>query len=539
MMIMKKNQSFSAIPKACLSFGVATLTLLAVGRLSASEAKYRKLEPVTIQQVTIDDEFWSPKRKTWQEVTIPDVLTKFEKDGAIRNFDRVRDGLKGDHAGPSFLDGLLYETIRGISDFLAAKPDPAVEKRIDDYIEHIAAAQAKDPDGYLNTWTTLLEPNHRWGLNGGNDIIQHDVYNAGALIEAGVHYYRATGKTRLLEVAARLANHMCDVIGPSPRKGVIPGHALSEEATANLYLLFREQPDLKTKMPFAVDENRYRKLAEFWIDYRGNFEGRAKWVGFDNSYTQDHMSVMQQPTIEGHAVRATLMCAGLSSLAAINGRDDYRTAAERLWRNMTNRRMYITGGVGATAEYEAFAADYILPNDGYLESCAAIGSAFFSRNMNLLCADARYADEVERVLYNGALCAVSLKGDTYYYQNPLEVKSKSERWAWHGCPCCPPMFLKLMGAMPGYIYAVGPKELDVNLYIGSSATVDLAGAKVNVQQRTRYPWEGNVSFSLKCDKPATFDFCLRVPGWCQGESKPRRSLHIGWTTGRRSDRSQG
>jgi len=505
--------------KICTFAGVVVSVVLAADVLPAAETACQKLKPVAIQQVTIEDEFWSPKRKIWREVTIPDVLAKFEKDGAVRNFDRVRDGEKGDHAGPPFLDGLFYETMRGISDFLAVKADSALEKRIDGYVEHIAAAQAKDSDGYLNTWTTLLEPNHRWGLNGGNDIIQHDIYNAGALIEAGVHYYRATGKTRLLEIAARLANHMCDVMGPPPRKNIVPGHALSEEATADLYRLFREKPELKKEMPFPVDENRYLKLAEFWIEYRGNHHGRGPWVGFENSYTQDHLSVMQQPTIEGHAVRATLMCAGLSSLAAINGRDDYRAAAERLWRNMTNRRMYITGGVGATAEGEAFAADYILPNDGYLESCAAVGSAFFSRNMNLLCGEARYADELERVLYNGALCAVSLKGDTYYYQNPLEVRQKSERWTWHGCPCCPPMFLKLMGAMPGYVFAVGSKEIAINLYVGCTATIEMAGTKIEFQQRTRYPWDGNVSIALKCDKPTAFDLCLRVPGWCEGASR--------------------
>ena len=474
--------------------------------------------PVPIQQVTVEDEFWSPKRKIWREVTISDVLTKLEKDGTIRNYDRVRDGQKGGHAGPPFLDGLFCETIRGAADFLASQRDPALEKRIDGYIDHIAAAQAKASDGYLNTSTTLGEPDHRWGLNGGNDVIQHDVYNAGCLVEAAVHYYRATGKTKLLEVAARLTNCMCDVMGPPPKKNMVPGHAVSEEAVTDLYLLFREHPELKLKMACSIDENRYLMLAEFWIEMRGNHAGRPVFAGFAESYDQDHMSVLKQSSIEGHAVRATLMCTGLSALAAVNRRDDYRRAAERLWTNLTTRRMYITGGAGATAEFEAFAPDYVLPNDGYLESCAAVGSAFFSRNMNLLCGDAHYVDEMERVLYNGALCAVSLKGDTYYYQNPLDVKKPMERWAWHGCPCCPPMFLKLMGAMPGYIYAKSPQKLFVNLYVGSTANLDMAGRKLTIRQETRYPWDGKATFTLQCDKPATFDFCLRAPRWCQGES---------------------
>jgi DUF1680 family protein len=479
-----------------------------------------KLTPVPIQQVTIDDEFWSPKYKVWREVTINDIFDKLEKIGVVRNFDYVRDGQKGKHEGQNYFDSWLYETIRGVSDFLAAKADPTLEKRIDEYIKHIAAAQAKDPDGYLNTGTSQNEPNHRWGRNGGNEVKQHDVYNAGALVEAGVHYYLATGKTELLQAAAKLTNYMCDEMGPPPKKNIIPGHALPEEAVTNLYLLFRNHPELKQKMPFPVDETRYLKLAEFWIEARGHHEGRQSFEEFEGVYNQDKIPVLQQTTIDGHAVRATLMCAGLSALAAVNDRDDYRQAAERLWSNLTNRRMYITGGAGATAQFEAFAPDYVLPNDGYLESCAAIGSAFFSHNMNLLCADARYADVVERVLYNGALSTVSLKGDHYYYQNPLEVKNQTERWAWHACPCCPPMFLKFMGAMPGYIYATGKNQLYVNLYVGSSATVDLDGTKVAIRQQTRYPWEGKVKFSLKCDKPTTFDLCLRAPAWCQGKYSP-------------------
>lgn len=484
----------------------------------ASQAAPRHLTPIPIQQVTIDDDFWSPKRKVWQEVTIPDVLNKFEKDGAIRNYDRIRAGARDGHEGPPFLDGLLCETIRGVSDFLLAHPDPAIEKRLDGYIDHIAAAQAKDPNGYINTYTQLVAPGHRWGLNGGNDVIQHDVYNAGCVIEAGVHYYQATGKTKLLEVAARLANHMCDVMGSPPKNSVIPGHALSEEAATKLYLLFRDQPQLKAKMPFAVEEDRYLKLASFWIENRGNHKDRPGFAQFSASYDQDHMPVLEQPTIEGHAVRATLMCTGLSALAAVNDRDDYRLAAGRLWHNLTGRKMYITGGAGATAEYEAFAANFVLPNDGYLETCAAVGSAFFSRNMNLLCAEARYADEMERVLYNGALCAVSVKGDTYYYQNPLDVKRPLERWSWHGCPCCPPMFLKIMGAMPGYIYAQDPSGLYVNLFVGSRMEAQVPGGKVVLRQTTGYPWQGAVKIAVEPEKNAAFDLYIRIPAWCQGQA---------------------
>jgi DUF1680 family protein len=495
----------------------ALLALLA-SLASAGDVAPRHLIPIPVQQVTIDDDFWSPKRRVWQEVTISDAFDKFEKDGAIRNYDRIRDGARDGHEGPPFLDGLLCETIRGASDFLLSNPNSALEKRLDGYIDHIAAAQARDPEGYINTYTQLAEPGHRWGLNGGNDVIQHDVYNAGCVIEAAVHYYQATGKTKLLEVAARLANHMCDVMGPPPKNNVIPGHAISEEAATKLYLLFRSQPGLKEKMLFVVEEDRYLKLASFWIENRGNHKNRQDFGNFAGAYDQDHMPVLEQPTIEGHAVRATLMCAGLSALAAVNDREDYRQASERLWQSLTGRKMYITGGAGATAEYEAFAPDYVLPNDGYLETCAAVGAAFFSRNMNLLCADARYADEMERVLYNGALCAVSVKGNTYYYQNPLDVKKPLERWSWHGCPCCPPMFLKIMGAMPGYIYAQDPSGLYVNLFVGSRAEAQLPGGKVVLRQTTRYPWQGDVKIVVEPENSTAFDLHIRIPGWCQGKS---------------------
>jgi DUF1680 family protein len=476
----------------------------------SEDAKPHSLTPVPIQQVVVDDEFWSPKVKVWRDVTIPDCLSKFEKDGALINFDKIRDGLGGQHAGPPWYDGLIYEMIRGCADFLAAQGDAGLEERLDGYIERIAAAQAADPDGYLNTYTQMERPTHRWGLNGGDDNWQHDVYNAGAMVEAAVHYYRATGKTRLLQVATRLANHMADVMGPPPKKNVVPGHSLGEEALVELYLLFREKPELKSQMPVPVDEQRYLKLAEFWIENRGNHDGRKSY----GPYGQDHTPVLQQDTIEGHAVRATLLCAGVVAAANVNGRADYLSAARRLWENMVQRRMYVIGGLGAVAGHEGFGPDYVLPNNGYLETCAAIGAGFFHHNLNLAFADARYADELERVLYNAVLPGVSLKGDTYFYENPLEAGPKRERWAWHGCPCCPPMFLKIMGALPGYIYAQDAASVFVNLFVGSRANLTANGVKVALRQATRYPWDGEVKLSVDPEREVAFAVNVRLPEWC-------------------------
>jgi len=485
----------------------------------ASSQEFNQLTPVPIQSVTVEDSFWSPKREIWQEVTIPDCFIKFENDrgGALNNFDRVRDGKSDGHAGPPWYDGLIYEMIRGSADFLAAKPDPVLESRIDGYIGRIAAAQGRDPNGYLNTWTQLEHPNQRWGLNGGNDGYQHEMYNVGALSEAAVHYYQATRKTSLLKVAVKLANYTCDQVGPSPKYELVPNHAIVEEAFANLYLFFLKYPELKRVMPVPIDERRYLELAQYWVEARGHQRKDQPSYG---AYNQDHKPVFEQTTIEGHAVRAALLCAGVTALASINGRDDYREAAIRLWRNMTEKKMYVTGGIGATAAGEAFGKEFFLPNDGYLETCGAVGAAFFAHNLNLLTGDGCYADVLERELYNGALAGVSAAGNSYTYVNPLEAPHGNSRWSWNGCPCCPPMFLKLMGALPGYIYAQDKAGIYVTLFVGSRAQLQVAGRKVVIKQTTDYPWQGEVKITVDPAKPTAFDLHIRIPGWCQGSSFP-------------------
>jgi DUF1680 family protein len=225
--------------------------------------------------------------------------------------------------------------------------------------------------------------------------------------------------------------------------------------------------------------------------------------------------IVQQETIQGHAVRATLLWTGVAATARVTGREDYYAAAQRIWENMVFRRMHITGGTGAFARDEKFGPDYVLPNDAYLETCAAVGAGFFHRNMNLAFGEARYMDELERVLYNGALAGVSLKGDTYFYQNPLEAGTERERWIWHDCPCCPPMFLKIMGAMPGYVYARDEGGIYVNLFVGSQARIPFAGSNLEVRQTTRYPWEGSVKIAIEPAQPREFDVNVRIPGWCQ------------------------
>jgi len=490
--------------------------------VSAGKASPHRLTPVSIRQVAIDDEFWSPKLKIWRDVTIGDCFTKFENDrgGAINNFDLVRDGKTGRHAGPPWYDGLIYEMIRGAADFLAAHPDPALEARLDGYIARIVAAQAVDPSGYLNTWTqSMLPQTQRWGMNGGDDRYQHDVYNAGMMIEAGVHYYRATGKTALLEAATRMANLMCDTIGPPPKANVVPGHSGPEEALVKLCLLYRDGQDARRSVSVPIDPQRYLELAEFFIDARGHYEGRTGHNKSFEAYGQDHVPLTQQQTLEGHAVRATLFCTGIAAAAHVNDRADYLAATRRFWNSLDRHKLYISGAAGAISGDEKLGPDYFLPNDGYMETCAAVGVGFFNHNMNLLFGDALYVDELERALYNAALGGVELSGNRYYYQNPL-VGEGLRRWEWHGCPCCPPMFLKMMGALPEYIYAQEPGAVYVNLFVGSRATLIVHNTKIRLQQTTRYPWAGEVKIAVEPEQSAEFDLFVRIPSWCQGTASP-------------------
>ncbi|HWA33485.1 MAG TPA: beta-L-arabinofuranosidase domain-containing protein [Cyclobacteriaceae bacterium] len=524
------------------------------------------INPV-IAHVSVDDAFWSPKLATWQTVTANDIFDKFEgkytpeglyleKDfkvmggtrNAFLNFDLVAKGKRGIgmHHGPPWYDGLIYESIRGTADLLAHHRDSLLEARIDGYVDRIGAAQESEKDGYINTYTQLMEPGHRWGFNGGFLRWQHEVYNSGMLVEAGIHYYRATGKTKLLTIATKVANLMYDEMGPAPKKNVVPAHSGPEEALIKLYQLYRDNPGLKEKIGLPINERNYFDLATFWIEDRGHHAGfphwrewgderSEKWIRdvkynapeFGNhsrptwgDYAQDSIPVFQQKTIEGHAVRATLLATGIAAAAMENKDARYMHVANNLWDNMVGKRMFITGGVGAIARDEKFGADYFLPSDAYLETCAAVGAGFFSQRMNQLTGQARYMDEFERALYNNVLTGISLEGKDYTYQNPLAAASH-HRWGWHDCPCCPPMFLKMVSAVPDFIYAVDSTGINVNLFISGSAEIDSGnGSKIRLVQQTKYPWEGISIVEVSPAREEKFVIRVRIPGWANGQENP-------------------
>ncbi len=515
-----------------------SIAVISFSRVSAQQV----IHSLNLQDVKVNDSFWSPKLKVWKTVTVydvfdklegkydpdrPDIKAEKEKWGRTRNaflnFDMVAQG-KVDtkaHDGPPWYDGLVYETIRGAADLLAEYPDPKLEQKIDAYIDRIAAAQAVDPDGYINTYTTLTQPTMRWGQNGGEDRWQHDVYNSGMLIDAGIHYYKATGKTKLLKVGVKLSNYIYKVIGPAPKSNVIPGHGGPEEAMLRLYQLFKTHPSLKEKMGMPVDEKNYLAVAKFWIDERGNYGEKdgSHSRKSDGAYNQDQMPVVQQKTIEGHAVRATLLATGVTATALETKNPAYIRTVNNYWDNMIGKRMFITGGEGAIAQDERFGPDYFLPESAYLETCASISSGFFSEQMNELDADGKYMDEFERVAYNNLLSGVSLSGDHYFYENPL-IANNHQRWAWHDCPCCPPMILKMVSALPQYIYGYNNNNLYVNLFIGSEANIKLNGTNVLLKQTTGYPWKGNTKVEVNIAHPKTFTINIRIPGWAQNKENP-------------------
>ncbi|MCD8267218.1 MAG: glycoside hydrolase family 127 protein [Parabacteroides sp.] len=539
-------------------------TLIIWGAGCSPDSKVANTENQNIQfqevnQVKIQDAFWKPKFDQWRQVTANDVFDKFESKhihddkereahDTFRNFDLVANGERDikHHAGAPWFDGLIYETIRGVSDFISQCPDSRMEQRIDGYVDRIARAQASEADGYINTYTQLMESDHRWGENGGMLRWQHDVYNAGMLVEAGIHYYNATGKTKLLEVATRFANMMYDTMGPESKKNVVPTHSGPEEPLVKLYWLYKNNPELKAKINVPVKEDNYYELAKFWIENRGHHCGYPLWGTWSNpvaeqwirdikynnpeygthlrptwgDYAQDSIPVFQQQTIEGHAVRATLLATGIATAALENQSPEYINTVQRLWDNMVGRRMFVTGGVGAVHFDEKFGEDYFLPTDAYLETCAAVGAGFFSQRMNELTGDAKYMDELERVLYNNVLTGISLSGVCYTYQNPLNAE-KHGRWEWHDCPCCPPMFLKITSAVPGFIYSHKGNDVYVNLFIGSETQLKVNG-KTNVQlkQETNYPWDGAIVMQVNPEKEASFALNVRIPGWARGIENP-------------------
>ncbi len=461
--------------------------------------------PAELRAVRITDGFFAPYIEKIRSVTVPDVLAKFTADGAIENYERVARGETGGHAGPPWYHGLIGEVIRGVSDILAVRDDPAVEAQLDAIIDAIRRAQS--PDGWLHPYDTLMRPRQVWGLNGGNARLQHETYDCGALIEAGVHHWRATGRPTLLEAAVKNANFLAAHIGDPPKWNIVCEHSLAETALISLEALFDEQPALSEAV--GAQRGEYLRLARFFIDRKGDNADRHQFPPFLQEYAQDHRPAREQREAVGHAVRATLFYAGIAEAAIACEDEALAETARAIWADITQTKLHINGCVGAYRDDERFGPQYALPNDAYLETCAGVGLLFFASAMFRLTGEASVWDTAESTITNLLPAAVSDDGTHYTYENPLQSRGDRERWAWHSCPCCPPMLLKAVGELPTYLFARDAENLWVNLFIDAEA--DLGEDRVSLRSA---PEGKALTVTLKSPKTLR----VRIPAWAHGFS---------------------
>ncbi len=460
-----------------------------------AQANLQKIEFVSFSQVNITDQFWKPKIDKVATKTLAACIYQTETaTPRIRNFEKVARNKGEQHEGIFYDDSDVFKALEAMAYSLKTHPDAEMEKKCDEWIDKIAAAQ--QPDGYLNTWYTLKGIQDRY-----TDMSMHEDYNAGHMIEAAVAYYNATGKRKFLDVCIKWADHFDALFGPGKRNWVT-GHQELELALVKLY---------KT-----TKNDKYLKLADWLLSERGKRLAKGyTWTDWkDTGYAQDLLPVKEQTQITGHAVRAMYMYTGAADVAAQTGDIAYMHAMKTVWEDVVHRNMYITGGIGSAGSNEGFSNDYDLPNEqAYCETCASVGMVFWNQRMTALTGDAMYMDVLERSLYNGALDGLSLTGDRFFYGNPLASRGQHQRREWFGTACCPANIARLVASLGDYIYAKSDNDIYVNLFVGSNTTIPLAKGKVDVKMETNYPWSGNVKLRIDPEKKSKFKLFIRIPEW--------------------------
>jgi len=484
-----------------------------IPRTTTKPAKDYPIRAVPLTAVKITDKFWAPKREINRTVTIPHIMQQNELTGRIDNFLKAAKRKSGPYQGQRYNDTDVYKIIEAASWSLATHPDPQLDKKVDDLIAIVAAAQ--EPDGYLYTPRSVDPANpapgagpERWSWL----HTSHELYDQGHMIEAAVAHYSATGKRNFLDVAIKSADLLAGVFGPDKRRDV-PGHEEVELALVKLYRVTGQQ--------------KYLDLAKFFLDERGQkhsvehpqFEqGNRFFMYNDLAYRQDQAPVRQQTSAVGHAVRATYLYAAMTDIATMIG-DGLDKVVDALFDDVTQRKMYVTGGLGADGRTEAFGAEYALPNRAYAETCASIGGMLWYHRLFLREEKTEAYDALERTLYNGYLSGVSLAGNRFFYQNPLVSDGRQERSAYFDVACCPANLARLMEELPGLIYAQDDKQVYVNLFIGSEANIVVNGVKVKLTQTTDYPWSGDVTLRVDPERPVETSFVIRVPEWTRNPTQ--------------------
>jgi uncharacterized protein len=467
-----------------------------------SQTKLQKIEPVNFSAVNIADAFWKPKIDKVATKTLAACIYQTETaTPRIKNFEKVARAKGESHEGIFYDDSDVFKALEAMAYSLKTHPDAGMEKKCDEWIDKIAAAQ--QPDGYLNTWYTLKGLQDRY-----TDMSMHEDYNAGHMIEAGVAYYNATGKRKLLDVCIKWADHF-DALFGSGKRHWVTGHQELELALVKLYKV--------------TNNDKYLKLADWLLSERGKKLAKGyTWTDWkDTAYAQDVLPVKEQTQITGHAVRAMYMYTGAADVAAQTGDTGYMKAMRAVWEDVVYRNMYITGGIGSAGSNEGFTVDYDLPNEqAYCETCASVGLVFWNQRMNAMTGHAEYIDVLERSLYNGALDGLSLSGDRFFYGNPLASRGQHQRREWFGTACCPANIARLIASLGDYIFAKSDGAIYVNLFVGSNTTIPLKSGIVSVKMETNYPWDGKVKLMIGPVKKSKFKIHIRVPGWYMEQIAP-------------------
>ncbi len=483
-------------------FGMAHEAAQAPSRPPAQPLDY-PTRPAPLTRVTFSDAFWAPRLETVRTVTLDAAFRQSELTGRIKNFEIAGGDAAGEFCSRyAFDDSDVYKIIEGASYALEVRPDKALDGYLDTLVAKIAKAQ--EPDGYLYTARTIA-PSSPMAMAGKarwtNLKDSHELYNLGHLYEAAAAHYQATGKKTLLSMASKSADLVARTFGPDGLRSP-PGH---QEIEIGLVKLHR-----------VTGDQRYLALAKFFLDERGNPAGHTLY----GEYAQDHRPVVDQDEAVGHSVRAAYMYSAMADVSALTGDARYVAALDRLWDDVVLRKLYLTGGIGATGAWEGFGPAYDLPNSAYAETCASIANALWNFRMFLLRQDARYLDVYERAVYNAMLSGLSLKGDTFFYPNPLLSLGQHERSPWFTCACCPSNLPRFMLSIPGHAYAVAGDRVFVNLFVQGQARLSLSAGEVLLEQQTRYPWDGDIRIRVSPSKPGPFTLAVRVPGWSMDHPVP-------------------
>jgi len=492
-----------------------SLALSLFGAVFALASDY-PVQPVPFTDVQFTSGLLHDRQATNVSITVPFALDQCETSGRLKNFDLAAEVLSRRAAGEThfqirpptqypFDDTDVYKAVEGASYCLSVQPDPALAARVEQFIQHVAAAQ--EPDGYLYTFRTMHpdNPGHEWiGQQRWekDPQLSHELYNLGHLYEAGYAHFQATGSRSLLDICLKNAELLQKDFGDG-EPSIAPGHEVIEMGLAKLYR--------------QTGDERWLRLCKFFLDARGH----------GGEYSQDHKPVLEQEKAVGHAVRANYLYSGMADYAALSGDQRYLDAITKIWNNVVDSKLHLTGGCGARASGEAYGDDYELPHRCYNETCAAVAFLFWNHRMFLMTGDAKYMDLFERTLYNGALSGISLSGDQFFYPNPLEYDGEAKnnhgfagRAPWFGCACCPPNILRTIASLGDYAYAVQGENLLVNLYAQGKANATVAGCKVRLEQSTSYPWDGKVTLRVRPETPGKFTLCLRIPCWVEGRPLP-------------------